>query len=329
MPRLALFLPLAGCWLSQDVIDGRKAALPTPDTDVAVDDDTDTPTDASDPPADDTDAPPDSDTPPLPTCADHEIPPGQAEVTAGGSTVGATDDHAASCLGFTGGADLVWSWQAPADGCYVFSTAGSDFDTVLYLLDDCGPELMCNDDALSEGGRLDSEVHAELAAEARVSIVVDGYDGDAAGDATLTVRPGERLTPDEVSRATSSVLHTGSTRGYDTTIRFEEVDGCPSGSGARDVLVEWTTPLAGHWRFWIERPDFDAILSVHRICDPAPLVCGDAPPAQPGQPTQPDEVLLTLDAGETIILRVAGHAQLVGPALTGTFELHGEASRDL
>ena len=40
-----------------------------------------------------------------------------------------------------------WEWTAPNDGTYYIDTVGSDFDTVLYILDGCeGEELACNDD---------------------------------------------------------------------------------------------------------------------------------------------------------------------------------------
>ena len=44
-------------------------------------------------------------------------------------------------------APIWWEWTAQEDGLYLFDTSGSDFDTVLYLLEDCqGAELTCNDD---------------------------------------------------------------------------------------------------------------------------------------------------------------------------------------
>ena len=40
-----------------------------------------------------------------------------------------------------------WKWTAPQSGTFTIDTATSDFDTVLYILDECeGIELACNDD---------------------------------------------------------------------------------------------------------------------------------------------------------------------------------------
>ena len=53
--------------------------------------------------------------------------------------------HAGSCVPMV--APIWWEWTAQEDGLYFFDTSGSDFDTVLYLLEDCqGVELTCNDD---------------------------------------------------------------------------------------------------------------------------------------------------------------------------------------
>lgn len=54
--------------------------------------------------------------------------------------------YAGSCVPAVG---VVWySWTAPEAGTWTFSTSGSAFDTVIYVLDGCdGAELACNDDS--------------------------------------------------------------------------------------------------------------------------------------------------------------------------------------
>ena len=45
-------------------------------------------------------------------------------------------------------APVWWEWTASEDGLYQVATTTSDFDTVLYILDGCGGEVLtCNDDA--------------------------------------------------------------------------------------------------------------------------------------------------------------------------------------
>ena len=68
-----------------------------------------------------------------------------------GSTVGATKETGEPAhAGNPGGHSIWFSWTAPADGTYVFSTAGSLFDTLLavYTGTDVGAltEVASNDD---------------------------------------------------------------------------------------------------------------------------------------------------------------------------------------
>ncbi len=108
-----------------------------------------------------------------------------------GTTVGLFDDHAGSSCGTTPAADVAFEFTAPADGTYVFSTAGAtDFDTVLTLREtDCqGPELACNDDAILGT----SEVILGLAAGQQVVVIVDGF-GFEEGDYALSITAIEPL----------------------------------------------------------------------------------------------------------------------------------------
>src|SRR5690606_29842727 len=89
--------------------------------------------------------------------------------------------------GGLGSPDHAFAWTAPADGVYRFDTAGSMFDTVVYLLDGgcAGPPLACNDDA----GGPTAAVSAYLLAGQDVIIVVDGASG-ASGSFALLVEEG-------------------------------------------------------------------------------------------------------------------------------------------
>ncbi|MBN2194187.1 MAG: hypothetical protein JW751_15325 [Polyangiaceae bacterium] len=93
-----------------------------------------------------------------------------------GSTFGAGNELSAYCGGASA-QEVSYFFTASASGEYVFDTAGSDYDTVLYLLDGgCdGPVLACNDDA---NGRVQSEIHATLRAGQTVAVVVDGWSGN-------------------------------------------------------------------------------------------------------------------------------------------------------
>lgn len=83
------------------------------------------------------------------------------------------------------GGEQTARFVAPAAGRYAFDTAGSAFDTVLYLRAACadpGSERGCNDDASG----LQSRVELDLAAGEAVVVVVDGFDGG--GAFTLSVQ---------------------------------------------------------------------------------------------------------------------------------------------
>ncbi len=117
-------------------------------------------------------------------------------VVATGSTSGA-----GSLEGTCGGADApdaVFSWTAPRAGTYRVDTGGSDFDTVLYVLDGgcTGAELDCNDDAEKT---LQSELTVTLRAGQTVVIVVDGYDEAESGPFSLNINeaaPDDAGAPD-------------------------------------------------------------------------------------------------------------------------------------
>jgi hypothetical protein len=68
------------------------------------------------------------------------------------------------------------------------STAGTGYDTVLYVLENCDPAAVvgCNDDAPS--GRLTSSLSWRARAGVPYYVVVDGY-GDSSGEFTLNVVP--------------------------------------------------------------------------------------------------------------------------------------------
>ncbi len=110
----------------------------------------------------------------------------------GASTLEAGDDLAGSCGG-NGGADLALLWTAPETGEYFIDTRWGSYDTILYVREaGCdGPELLCNDDAVSPNA-LQSEVTLAAEQGATYLIVVDGYDvvvGPDGDDFVLNITP--------------------------------------------------------------------------------------------------------------------------------------------
>jgi hypothetical protein len=90
-----------------------------------------------------------------------------------GSTRDAHNDLGGSCGG-SHTPDAALRWVAPQTGTVTIDTFGTDFDTVLYVLEgSCtGAELACNDDA---GGSWQSEVTLTVTQGDVLIIVVDGW----------------------------------------------------------------------------------------------------------------------------------------------------------
>jgi hypothetical protein len=81
--------------------------------------------------------------------------------------------------------DYSYSWLAPADGCVVFDTSESTYDTVLRIMDDCnGSVLDCDDDG-SVSTR--SELAYPVEEGESYIIIVDGYSSSSTGDYQLDV----------------------------------------------------------------------------------------------------------------------------------------------
>ncbi|MDQ3034243.1 MAG: hypothetical protein M3Y87_17675 [Myxococcota bacterium] len=88
-----------------------------------------------------------------------------------------------SCGG--GGPEAFFTFRAPHDGEYTFSTL-AELDTVLYVRrGECaGPELACNDDF---GSTRESQLTLWLSSGDAVEVVVDTYSSGASGDFELFV----------------------------------------------------------------------------------------------------------------------------------------------
>jgi hypothetical protein len=89
-------------------------------------------------------------------------------------------------------AEYAVTFTAPHTGVFEFSTDGSSFNTVLYVLDGscAGRELACNDDA--QAGTLSSWLAVSLESGQSVVVVVDGYEGQE-GAAKLQVVDGNPM----------------------------------------------------------------------------------------------------------------------------------------
>lgn len=108
-------------------------------------------------------------------CGDADLGSAVGPGVAEGDNDAAPTRYAADCA--TTARDRTLRWQAPAAGRWRFDTAGSEHDTVLWILGaTClGPALACNDDA----GGLQSQVEVELVAGQAIIVAVAGFRGRA------------------------------------------------------------------------------------------------------------------------------------------------------
>jgi hypothetical protein len=107
-----------------------------------------------------------------------------------GATCGYADNHDAACpyLGSTS-PDVVYVFTPPMDMAVTVDLCGSGYDTKVYILDQDGAEVACNDDYYAGppcGEYVSFIDHAELIGRLPYYIVVDGFGGDC-GDYVLTV----------------------------------------------------------------------------------------------------------------------------------------------
>jgi hypothetical protein len=302
-PLLTLSL-LSGCWLPEAAIT-RKLDTTPPSEDSEP---------ADSPALTESDEPIDSE--PLPVCPDAELPTGTASPLATGDNTLEDDDHDPSCSERVGGRDTSLGWRSDRAGCYVFSLLGSTYDTVLSVLDQCdGVELACNDDALKEQRAFTSEVHLTLDADQPLVLVVDAWNAGQTGAWSLHVTAGEQPALDGDLGDAEGELIAGNNRLADDTLSEH---GCaPSGA---DRLYTWTAPRRGAWTFTNLGTEFDAVLSVHRLCAPLAIACSDA------ELDGAEEVSITLDAGETVVIRLAGYAFTPLTPAIGDFALQARHS---
>ena len=111
-----------------------------------------------------------------------EVDLGQQSGTWSGSFSSFDQAHQEACPPAVG--NLEFTWTAPNDGSYTYSSGGSDFDTVIYVLDECGgSELTCNDDS----GGLQSEVSFAALAGEEFIVGLGGFD-TSAGNYEITIQ---------------------------------------------------------------------------------------------------------------------------------------------
>ncbi|MBK8941963.1 MAG: hypothetical protein IPM79_31260 [Polyangiaceae bacterium] len=236
------------------------------------------------------------------TCSLPLSLPSTVPQTTGGSTSGQGDWFASSCAG-SPGAELLHSFVAPAAGTYVFSTAGSSFDTVLSLREQasCG-ELLCNDD-FGGGGTQTSRLSTFLEAGQAVYVVVDGKQG-ASGPYTLTITGSvASACPTLALPGVVPQTITGNTTGATHTF----VPSCTGFGAAPEHTFTFTPPVSATYRLDTVGSTYDTTLYVlGASCTGLQLACNDDTFGLQS------ELFIALTAGQTITIVVDGFGDQSG-----------------
>ncbi|MEO0605780.1 MAG: hypothetical protein AAF211_30390, partial [Myxococcota bacterium] len=119
----------------------------------------------------------------------QEIAPTSGDYTT--NVTGLDDLYTPGCAGPTSGPDVAFEFSPEVDGVYRISTLGSDFDTVLTVLEGCeGDELACNDNPVFEPTLRHSEIEIELFADQDYVIIVDASQANAIGSGEVQLQIG-------------------------------------------------------------------------------------------------------------------------------------------
>ena len=224
--------------------------------------------------------------PPL-ACVDGVLDPPLGAGLVEVDVAPAGDDFTGSCGG-AGSADVAYQWDAPYDGFFVLDTEGSDFDTLLYLFDDCGGnELSCNDNT---EGSVSSRVVAPFEQGDRVLVVVDGNAGES-GQAVLNI--------DEVQCPSADLTGQALPAQFSNVAGASEHGGGCGGDGNPERAFRWQAEQAGLYAFRVESQEFQPALYLERgpICGGPRLACNGAAFGR-------SEVMRVLEAGQYVTLIV-------------------------
>ncbi len=240
----------------------------------------------------------------LALCADLDVGGALGSPVATGGNAGGLDDTQGSCSATTG-EDVVIQWTAPYTGDVVIDTFNSDFDTVLYVLDDCGGvELACNDQA---GGTNQSELTLAATAGTTYQIVIDGWT-DATGNIELNINPPLGVCADaNIGSFTGAPVAQGTNAGA-----IDDLQPTCTGMPGEELAVQWVAPASGSYTLDTFNSDFDTVLYVLDTCGGVELACNDQAAG-----TNQSELTFDAVAGTTYVVVVDGWNNA-----TGNFDLN-------
>ena len=207
---------------------------------------------------------------PLPSYCD-ETPVISADGTFTGETTGTNSrtGPVQPCMGGMPSPEDVYTLELDARSSVHLDTLGSEYDTILYLRDDCestdgAAQITCNDDAILNGApQLFSSLDLDLGA-GTYFVFVDGFNGDR-GAYVLNAHIGPPDRPPGDQCANAVTVSAGDTVTSSTSFVDDTAATC-GGDGGADAF--FTLTLTNDQDVTIETADaeFDTVLSLRSSC---------------------------------------------------------------
>ncbi len=223
-------------------------------------------------------------------CVEGILRPSVGNGLAQANTDVTGSDFEGSCGGVNT-KDVAYQWMVPFTDFFVLDTQGSNYDTVLYVLDDTcdGPELACNNDA---EGSVSSRIVAKFHEDQRVVVVLDGNAGES-GTAVLNINPVECPSADLTEQALPAT--------FSNIAGSNNHEGSCGGAGNPERAFRYTAPQEGLYSFRVTSKDFVPIayLEDGPVCGSPRLQCNRTAPSEAGS-----EVIRRLAAGQSATLIV-------------------------
>jgi hypothetical protein len=241
------------------------------------------------------------------------------------STIDAGDTGPGQVLCGANSATVWYTYTPAADGNYTVTLCGSALDTYIAVLSSGCPDgvtaptvVACNDDFCG----LASEATFFGTAGTTYHIRVRGF-GGAFGTYNITVNT---AAPPPVNDVCTGALpavtgaNAGTNVGATTDLVFlTDCGAFGDAGGENDVYFVYTTGAAGTYEFNTCGSTLDTVVSVHSACPTSEansLGCNDDSAVTCTGDLQ-SEVVLSLGAGQTVYIRVAGYL-----GATGAFTLN-------
>ncbi|MGH3080169.1 MAG: PASTA domain-containing protein [Gaiellaceae bacterium] len=190
-----------------------------------------------------------------------------------GTNAGATKELGEPAhAGAEGGASIWYRWTAGRSGQAVFSTCGSDIDTVLAIYTGTAVGSLTQIGASAVDCGAGSGVSFRASAGTEYHIAVDGQGGETG---STYLEWFQRPANDDRADAASISGDTGTVDSSNRYGSLEPNEPEPGGPGGASVWFRWTAPSSGPARFDTCMTGYDTLLAVYEGASTAAIAASD------------------------------------------------------